>query len=193
MRKTIEDLTVEKTLYKRGRDAFGNRTKEPYQGKIKRPVKVVQGWTRFGHYLIDAIIIGIISFFIQVVAISGGLDTGYSIRFGSFQYTISIANYFIIVGYYFLCELTMQRTIGKFATDSVVINEFAEPPGSESLIARSFSRIVPFEAFSCLSERGWHDKWSKTYVVKQSEQQALKRLLNADEGIFISDSEDLLD
>ena len=88
----------------------------------------------------------------------------------------------------------MQRTVGKFATNSVVINQYAEAPDAGSLIGRSFARLVPFDAFSCLGgDRGWHDKWSKTYVVTTEERDKLRKLLNEQQGIFISDSEDLLD
>ena len=86
----------------------------------------------------------------------------------------------------------MQRTIGKFATKSVVINEYAQKPSNEQLIGRSFARLVPFEAFSCLADRGWHDTWSKTYVVTEKERDELQRLLNKHEGNILSNSEDQL-
>lgn len=197
MRKTIEDLTIEKTFYKRDRDAFGNRTKEPYQGTVKRKVKLVTGWTRFGHYIIDAIIIGVIVFAIEFVLIQLFNTQLFSRndRNGVFLMNLipSIDNIIITVAYYFVCEKTMQRTIGKFATNAVVINQYAEQPSDGSLIGRSFARLVPFEALSCLSDRGWHDTWSKTYVVTTEERDALKKLLSEQDGSFISDREDLLD
>lgn len=193
MRKSIEDITIKRTFYKNHRDAFGNRVREPYEKEVKRKVNVVSGWPRFGHYILDAIICGIIINGLDFALLQANADFSTSLRFGFFAYQISFLNYFVIVAYYFICEKTMQRTIGKFATDSVVINQYAEPPAVDSLIGRSFSRLVPFEAFSCLSDRGWHDTWSKTYVVKTEERDKLKRLLANDEGVFISDSEDILD
>lgn len=193
MRKTIEDLKEQKTYYKREKDAFGNVTREPYEAMVKRPVNVVTGWTRFGHYILDALIIGAITFMVRTALFQNGLNDGIAFSSGPIQYNISFLNWGIIIAYYFFCEMTLQRTVGKFATNSVVINEYAEAPSNESLIGRSFSRIVPFEALSCLSDRGWHDKWSKTYVVTTQERDQLKRLLAQDEGVFISDSEDLLD
>ena len=197
MRKTIEDLTIEKTFYKRDRDAFGNRTKEPYQGTVKRKVKLVTGWTRFGHYIIDALNIGVIVFAIEFVLIQLFNTQLFSRndRNGVFLMSLipSIDNIIITVAYYFVCEKTMQRTIGKFATNAVVINQYAEQPSDGSLIGRSFARLVPFEALSCLSDRGWHDTWSKTYVVTTEERDALKKLLSEQDGSFFSDREDLLD
>jgi len=37
---------------------------------------------------------------------------------------------------------------------------------------------VPFEILSCLSDRGWHDRWSDTYVVPDEEYDKLKKLLD---------------
>lgn len=198
MKNTIENLTVTKTFYKRDRDAYGNRTKEPYQKKVKREVQVVTGWTRFGHYIIDAIIIGFLAFGFKQIWIDGA-NAGFmgflGIRMNGLQYNFipSLENILITVGYYFTCEATMQRTIGKYATNSIVINQYAEKPDTGSLLGRSFARMVPFEALSCLSERGWHDRWSNTYVVTMGERAKLRALLNEQEGIFISESEDILD
>ena len=199
MKLTIEDLTVEKTFYKRDRDAFGNRTKEPYEKKVKRKIQLVTGWLRFAHYIIDAIIIGVIVFglnFILMEVFQIGFSSSISVNSGkmSFFYRIipSLDNIIITVLYYFLCEKFMQRTIGKFATGSVVINKYAEAPEDGSLIGRSFARLVPFEALSCLSDRGWHDTWSKTYVVTTDERDLLKQRLREQGGVFLSDREDIL-
>lgn len=196
MKKTIEELTEAKTYFKRDRDAFGNRTKEPYEANIKRKVQLVTGWERFGHYMIDLVIIIGISLIFNLVWVQV-FHTPFtsSTRTNGLIYNLipSLDNIIITVGFYFICEQTMQRTIGKFATNSVVINQYAEAPNPESLIGRSFTRLVPFESLSCLSDRGWHDKWSKTYVVKTHERDRLKKLLNEQQGVFISDSEDLLD
>lgn len=196
MKTTIGQLTIPRTFYKRDKDAFGNRTKEPYQKNIKRKIKLVTGWTRFAHYLIDAIIISLISFGFNLIWVQVFIS-GFPIRIENqgivYNFIPKIEGLFITVAYYFICEYTMQRTIGKFATSSVVINKFAEAPEPASLLGRSFSRIVPFEALSYFSDRGWHDRWSKTYVVTNSERDQLKQLLNEQQGNFISDSEDLLD
>ena len=196
MRATIHEITEKKTFYHRERDAYGNRTKEAYEKAMPRKVQLVTGLARFGHYIIDAVIIGVILIVLDFT-LPDGIYPSYSpgFEFNGFVINLipSLDNIFITVAYYFMCETTMQRTIGKFATNSIVINEYAESPKSGSLIVRSFSRIVPFEAFSCFSDRGWHDRWSKTYVVTTSERDTLKKLLNQQQGVFISDSSDILD
>lgn len=196
MRATINNLTEVKTFYRRERDAYGNRTVEDYQRAMPRKVQLVTGFPRFGHYLIDALIIGILLACINIF-LPERINLSYSAIFKVnsfvFNFLPSIEQIFITVVYYFTCEKAMQRTIGKFATNSVVINEYAEAPDFASLLGRSFARLVPFEAFSCIGERGWHDKWSKTYVVTTKERDTLRRLLNQKQGIFISDRPDILD
>ncbi|MCH2223496.1 MAG: RDD family protein [Crocinitomicaceae bacterium] len=194
MKRTIEDLKVNRTFYHRYRDSFGNRVNEPYEKPIKREVKVVKEWLRFGHYLIDAIILGLLNFCLDLLWVqSSSYDSFAGINSYSYNLIPALDNIIVMVGYYFICEYTMQRTIGKFATNSVVINQYAEAPAPESLLGRSFARLVPFEALSCLSNRGWHDKWSKTYVVTTTERDNLKKLLYDQDEVFISDSKDLLD
>lgn len=69
---------------------------------------------------------------------------------------------------YFLMEfLTKGRSIGKYITKTKVVKEDGSLPTALDYLKRSFSRIIPFEAFSFLGAdaRGWHDTISKTYVV----------------------------
>ncbi|MDX1963023.1 MAG: RDD family protein [Pirellulales bacterium] len=72
------------------------------------------------------------------------------------------------LSYYILMEATTQRTIGKFLTGTIVVNEQGGKPSLGQILGRSFARLIPFEAFSFLGTptRGWHDKLPKTYVIK---------------------------
>lgn len=196
-RKTIDELFVKKTFYHRYKDAFGNRIAEPYEKDVKREVQVVTGWLRFGHYLIDGLIIGVINFFVASFFVELGLTHGFflGVNLGTTHFNLipQISTILVTASYYAIMEASMQTTIGKLATGTVVINQYAERPETSSIVGRSFARLIPFEAFSCLADRGWHDRLSGTYVVKTEERDALKRLLSAQQGVFISDSEDLLD
>jgi hypothetical protein len=59
-----------------------------------------------------------------------------------------------------------------------VIDEYGNKPDFEKLIIRSLIRLVPFEIFSCwFSDRGWHDRWSDTFVVSDQEYEKLQILL----------------
>jgi uncharacterized RDD family membrane protein YckC len=71
------------------------------------------------------------------------------------------------VAYYVLFEATLGRTPGKFITGTRVVNRAGGKPSFGQIVGRSFTRLVPFEAFSFLGSRGgWHDRWSHTRVVR---------------------------
>lgn len=186
----ITDLTEEKTFYHRDRDAFGNRTAEPYQAAVKRKVQTVQGWKRFGHYLIDLIILYAVNFGIGFMFATIDPYTASTIP----DLTWNVVSMLITAIYYFSLEATMGTSIGKLVTNSVVIDEFGEKPDNATLLGRSFARIIPFEALSCLGERGWHDTLSKTYVVTKTEHETLKRLIAEQSGSFrVDERSDILD
>jgi uncharacterized RDD family membrane protein YckC len=83
--------------------------------------------------------------------------------------------------YYFTFEsLTGGRTIGKYITNTKVLTWYGSRPSAGVIAKRSLCRLIPFEAFSFLTEspRGWHDSLSNTVVVdikKYNEALYLKR------------------
>jgi uncharacterized RDD family membrane protein YckC len=74
----------------------------------------------------------------------------------------------MFISYYILLESLSQRTLGKIAFGTIVVNEVGEKPTFRQVVIRSVSRFIPFEAISCFGERGWHDSLSKTHVVLKS-------------------------
>lgn len=64
-------------------------------------------------------------------------------------------------------SLLKGRTIGKYITKTKVVDIHGNVPSLGVIFKRSFSRIIPFDAFSFLGDegRGWHDTISETYVV----------------------------
>lgn len=175
-KKKITELYVVRMRTKEYRDAEGKlqRTQEPYRGG--RPVNVISGFDRFLHYLIDAIIlfaVGMVFGFVLGTAQQRGL-TNFSFTRGHLE--INFVGYLIHLGFYFFFELLTGSTPGKMLFGRIVINEYGERPEAGALALRTISRIVPFEAFSCLAERGWHDNWSKTFVVSKKEAAELLEL-----------------
>lgn len=71
--------------------------------------------------------------------------------------------------YYYLTEMYFSRTFAKYFTKTIVVTNEGSKPNYKMIFIRTLCRFIPFEAFSFLSEssRGWHDKYSKTYVVKK--------------------------
>jgi len=68
---------------------------------------------------------------------------------------------------FFPLEAMTSRTIGKFITGTIVVDENGEKPETRAFFIRTICRLIPFEVFSFLGDRGWHDSISRTYVVKK--------------------------
>ncbi len=163
------------------KDAMGNRTRGREEYTAFREVKTVGAGPRFGHFIIDYIAFQIILIAIGfamglVLAVTGQQQAISS----TYEFLSQIITLLIYPLMYFTFESAWQRSPGKFLTKCIVINEYGEKPDARTIALRSLLRLVPFEAFSCLGgangSRGWHDKWSNTWVVTQEELAILKSL-----------------
>jgi uncharacterized RDD family membrane protein YckC len=128
---------------------------------------------RFVHLAIDAVVyyilIMVMSFTLFVLLSIALPDLAESLisedgRTPFWAYVYSFAIYIL---YYTLMEAWLGRTFGKMVTGSRVVDDQGRKPSMEIAFKRSISRLVPFEGFSFLGSepRGWHDKWTDTYVV----------------------------
>ena len=88
------------------------------------------------------------------------------------QTQVNIASIFIGLAvalcYFIASEALLQRTLAKYLTGTMVVNEEGRRPTFGQIVGRSFTRFVPFEAFTFLGgERpvGLHDRWSGTHVI----------------------------
>jgi len=131
------------------------------------PLQYVGSGTRFLNFLIDNI-------FCYILQASLGLLIVLIFREKGLNHLNAscIGNLYgilITVLYYSILEYRFGWTIGKLITKTRVITEIGTPITLPQAIGRSFARFVPFEPFSCFGteSRGWHDSWSKTYVVKR--------------------------
>jgi len=77
-------------------------------------------------------------------------------------------SFFLIFSSYFIQEYFFGITIGKLITGTRVVDNDGNKPSAWSIVIRTASRLIPFEAFSFLSsdKRGWHDTISDTFVIK---------------------------
>ncbi len=80
--------------------------------------------------------------------------------------------------FFFAFEVSTGKTLGKYVTKTIVVDTYGERPSNKTIAIRSLIRFIPFEAFSFLgsSLRGWHDRWSDTYVVNENELKNRKEL-----------------
>lgn len=70
--------------------------------------------------------------------------------------------------YYGLLESIFKVTPVKFLTGTYVANEFGPGiPSPARFWGRTCFRFIPFEPFSFLGTRGWHDSLSQSVVVKE--------------------------
>ncbi|MBR9915210.1 MAG: RDD family protein [Algicola sp.] len=79
-----------------------------------------------------------------------------------------VVSYGFMFLYYFLMERYTFRTLGKYATNTMVVTIEGDTPTNKHILYRSLSRLIPFDALSFLGTngKGWHDSIAKTYVVK---------------------------
>ena len=134
---------------------------------------------RFANFIIDRIVSYVIAMLLGVVLALVNMELLESIS----DFADTMITLLIYILYYIVMEYQFQTTIGKLITGTVVVDKEGNKPTLKAIVGRSFSRIVPFEAFSFLGSEatGWHDTWSKTRVVKKS---SLKNNFSSDSDIL---------
>ncbi len=167
------------TRYKK--DAYGNRirVKEPFIRN--RKVKTISAGPRFAHFFIDAMIFSTVISIVSVL-LESPLPAVQDSFVGELLEIVTDLVVFALYPFlYFICERNWQQTPGKMLTKTFVIDQYGNKPSNRQLILRSLIRLVPFEPYSCFGDlsRGWHDKWSDTWVVKKEELIELKNLMDA--------------
>ncbi|PJJ47997.1 RDD family protein [Hymenobacter chitinivorans] len=104
-----------------------------------------------------AVVLGILSAVIGNAAIVDSLD-------GPLGTLLSLG---VLFAYYFGMELLTGRTLGKLITRTRVVMEDGTKPTASAIAKRTLCRMIPFEAFSFLTDGpGMHDRLSNTRVVK---------------------------
>ncbi|KRB54305.1 RDD family protein [Flavobacterium sp. Root186] len=129
--------------------------------------------SRFINYILDIVIILVLIFFISLMIaflanFMGWNDLLYwlgnlSDLEGQLVFVV------ISIFYYSLSEGLFGRSIGKFVTGTVVVDENGEKPSFGTIFKRTLCRLIPFDGFSFLGSRGWHDSISDTYVVNKKD------------------------
>ena len=131
----------------------------------QRPTATM-GW-RLVNLLVDTLGVYAFAFLTGVILFSAG--AGQALE----QINEYLFGALLWIAYYTPQEALFGRTLGKLVTGTRVVNAEGGDIGWFQALKRSLFRLVPFEAFSFLSEsrpRGWHDRWSGTRVVSLREQ-----------------------
>ncbi|KRD11838.1 transporter [Flavobacterium sp. Root901] len=132
---------------------------------------IASNGSRFANYIIDIIaILFLIFVFGIVVALLGNLFGLQGIVFwlgNMSDFEGQILFLAISIFYYSFMEGIFGRSLGKFITGTVVVDENGEKPSFGTIFKRTLCRLIPFDGFSFLGSRGWHDSISDTYVVNK--------------------------
>lgn len=129
---------------------------------------------RFLNFAIDMVALSVILFIGLVIFIANTTTTpkeakDFMDRFltnNLLQFSVTAT---ITLLYYNFFEIFTSRTIGKFCTNTIVVDENGDRAGYEAIMIRSLVRIVPLYwlSFFAFPTRGLHDMISKTYVVNR--------------------------
>ena len=187
----ITDLTEVRLRTVHYKDAFGNRHREQEEYTAKRPVRSIAPGPRFAHYMADWIVLyGIGTVIFLGTNLLVDIIVHYSPLLAQMMLicmTFSLLLFFPL--FYVVCEYAWQKTPGKFLTKSVVIDEYGNKPSLRTIILRTLIRWMPLNTYSYLGDKynhshGWHDEWSKTWVVTEEELTEIRRL-QAEQNIQI--------
>lgn len=137
---------------------------------------------RFLNYIIDRLVVYALIF---ILAAGVGIIAN---LIGAYEFLNSMANisalaeygiYFaLMITYYTLFEGYTSRSVGKYITKTIVVNEDGSKPDVGDIFKRTLCRLIPFDAFSYLGSdaRGWHDTIPDLYVVKKEDFENKKEL-----------------
>lgn len=138
-------------------------SRTPAEGETQQLASQMQ---RLGTYIIDQVVVQVIAGIIgaafgAVASLAGSSPPG-------IQVVAMALGVLASVSYYFVMELTLQRTVGKLVVGTRVVNLEGGRPTTGQVLGRSLIRMVPFEPFSFMSSTpiGWHDRWSETRVIR---------------------------
>ena len=170
-KKKITDIFREKLVTRKERNEYGEIITVDKAFKIKRPVENLSATRRFINLLIDCVPLNLIQYPIIIINHANP---------SSIWILLSLLVWF---SYYVLLEYYLQRTLGKFVTGSLVVNEYGGRPDFKQVCLRTIIRIMPFDLISFFLQdenRCWHDKWTNTYVISQEELSLITRILNGE-------------
>lgn len=122
---------------------------------------------RFANYIIDRIFATFFAVLILMLLIFIFPSAEYYFSTMSKGMDILITALLVLIYYFVIESATGGRSIGKYVTQTRVVDLMGNTPGTGIFLKRNLCRFIPFEPFSFLfSEEGWHDYFSDTRVVK---------------------------
>ncbi len=143
-----------------------NELKTEIEEKKKIDDKTVSSLIRFANFFIDTIV-----WFIAWLIVSVIIAFILTMLFDNLELIIIRGVYLLLIptffGYYYIMEVSCQKTVAKFITKTKVVTNNGNKPNKSDILARTFCRLIPLDRISFLFTRnGFHDRLSNTRVVK---------------------------
>ena len=138
----------------------------------KLPFEKASIGDRFLNYLLDTFFVVLI-FSPYIFGLAKSMEYRDSIReFGAEIGESTVLLIFIAIGrliYYLLSEGLFHISPAKTLTETQVYSTTESKLNFTTVLGRTFIRLIPFEAFSFLGKKGWHDELSNTTVLKNKQ------------------------
>jgi hypothetical protein len=132
---------------------FASKELKPLEGRTL----VATDHLRFVNFLVDVTAIVVLDLVARIAMQRLGV-----------QPVFGVLGSIVTFLYYFICESTSRRTLGKLVTRTVVVAPGFPYPSLAAIAVRSACRLIPLEVVSGLlpGRRGfwWHDSLSGTCV-----------------------------
>jgi uncharacterized RDD family membrane protein YckC len=133
--------------------------------------------TRFANHLIDTICFWVLVYLLNAVGLYPYIRHTYQSLQDMQDYRFlarlenGLVDVVLLVLFYTVIEgATKGKTLGKVVTLTKVVKENGQPIEWKDAFRRSLSRIVPFEPLSTFGGFPWHDRWTRTVVIKDPHQ-----------------------
>jgi uncharacterized RDD family membrane protein YckC len=165
----ITDIYEYRNLSREQRDSFGRIRIVKREIRCKRDVLSASKSKRLLNMIIDFTLL----YLLKLILLKLTPFEDYA-----FLVYVFVPFYFVLMEYYF------QQTVGKILTKTLVINEYGNKPSLKQVILRTLIRAILYDAITFLvRDRGWHDTWTKTYVLEYDELDEIKSLLQDEDNL----------
>ncbi|MES2701299.1 MAG: RDD family protein [Bacteroidota bacterium] len=126
---------------------------------------------RLANYFIDVVVFFVFNYgffyVFGVVLVLCGLSQQEIYEVGTNKLLMYGIVFFNMAFFYTIVEgVTRGKSLGKLITRTRAVQEDLKPLTWKLALLRSLSRIVPFEPFSGVGGTPWHDKWTRTTVIR---------------------------
>ncbi len=133
--------------------------------RIESQEQLVPWLSRLCNYLIDSVVVVLL-----MQAYLGAM--GVNPEALAPEESLTVMGHLILIklAYYFGMEALLGKTLAKFITRTQVVDEDGNKPAIGKIAIRTLCRLIPLRELSFVAKfpYGFHDRFSKTYVVWDS-------------------------